>query len=314
VKFSYQQAVRALILLAFSGMLFKLHFTGDITKFINPKYEGLSQSASVIFLLLFFIQITRIWTVKEHSHDHCHHDDHACGHDHGVSTFNIKKLISYIIIVVPLLTGFLLPAKVLDASIASKKGGMAVLSNQKESPKEDKKLSNSESNNEITNIAPEDNAIDTNQVDPGLIENQKEISKEEFEQLIQKLEQNPNIEMNDYVYNAYYEEISKDINKYKGRKIELKGFVYKEEGFEQDQLVISRFLITHCVADASIIGFLSQFSEASSIEQDTWIEANGVLDTTTYNGMELPFIKITEWKKINEPKEPYLYPISVKIL
>lgn len=314
MKFSYQQAVRALILLAFSGMLFKLHFTGDITKFINPKYEGLSQSASVIFLLLFFIQITRIWTVKEQSHVHCHHDDHVCGHDHGVSTFNSKKLISYIIIVVPLLTGFLLPAKVLDASIASKKGGMAVLSNQKESPNEDKKLSNSESNNEITNEATEDNAIDNNQVDPGLIENQKEISKEEFEQLIQKLEQNPNIEMNDYVYNAYYEEISKDIDKFKGRKIELKGFVYKEEGLEQDQLVISRFLITHCVADASIIGFLSQFSEASSIEQDTWIEANGVLDTTTYNGMELPFIKITEWKKINEPKEPYLYPISIKIL
>jgi putative membrane protein len=314
VKFSYQQAVRALILLAFSGLLFKLHFTGDITKFINPKYEGLSQSASVIFLLLFFIQITRIWTVKEHSHDHCHHDDHACGHDHGVSTFNIKKFISYIIIVIPLLTGFLLPAKLLDASIASKKGGMAVLSNQKESPKDDRKLKNSESNNEMTNIVPEDNAIDTNQVDPGLIENQKEISKEEFEQLIQKLEQNPNIEMNDYVYNAYYEEISKDINKFKGRKIELKGFVYKEEGFEQDQLVISRFLITHCVADASIIGFLSQFSEASSIEQDTWIEAYGILDTTTYNGMKLPFIKITEWKKINEPKEPYLYPISIKIL
>ncbi len=312
MKFSYQQAVRSLILLAFSAMLFKLHFTGDIIKFINPKYVGLSQAASVIFLILFFIQNTRIWHIKAHSHNHCHHEDHACGHDHGNTTFNIKKLISYIIIVVPLLTGLFLPAKVLDASIAANKGGMTVLANQKDSSPEDTSTTDTKATD--NNTGQEEIPIDANPVDPGLVKNQKEISKEEFNQLIQKLEQSSTIEMNDFVYNAYYEEISKDLNKYKGRKIELKGFVYKEEGFNQDQLVISRFLITHCIADASIIGFLSEFSAASSIEQDTWIEANGVMDITSYNGMEIPLIKITEWKKISEPKEPYLYPISVKIL
>jgi putative membrane protein len=78
--------------------------------------------------------------------------------------------------------------------------------------------------------------------------------------------------------------------------------------------VLSRFLITHCVADASIIGFISELPEASSLKENTWIEVKGVLDTTNFNGTELPIIKITTWKKINEPKEPYLYPISVKIL
>ncbi|WP_429465445.1 hypothetical protein [Neobacillus sp. B4I6] len=83
----------------------------------------------------------------------------------------------------------------------------------------------------------------------------------------------------------------------------------------QNQLVISRFLITHCVADASIIGFVSEFSEPSpSLEKDTWVEAEGVLDITTFNGTELPLIKITGLKKINEPEKPYLYPISIKIL
>ncbi|RFU70593.1 TIGR03943 family protein [Peribacillus saganii] len=312
MKFSYQQAVRALILLAFSAMLFKLHFTGDITKFINPKYVGLSQSASVIFLILFFIQITRIWSVKEHSHEHCYHEDHACGHDHGDAAFNSKKLISYMIIIVPLLTGFLLPAKVLDSSIAAKKGGMTVLSSQK-SPQKD--TSTPEAIDTDDNITQgEETAIDDNPVDPGLSADQKEISQEQFDQLIQKLETTPSIEMTDYVYDAYYEEISKDINKFKGRKIKLNGFVYKEDGFKENQLVLSRFLITHCVADAGIIGFLSELTNASSIEQDTWIEANGVLDVTNYNGMELPYIKITEWKKISTPKEPYLYPISVKLL
>lgn len=316
MKFHFQQAVRAFILLVFSGLLFKLHYTGEITKLINPKYVGLSQSASVLFLILFFIQVTRIWTAKENHNHHCHHEDHDCSHhhDHGDSTFNTKKLISYLIIVFPLITGFLLPAKVLDASIADKKGGMAILSNQKQKTSEDMNLSNSKSidkNNENKNI---EKPLNDNLVDPTGLGNQKELSKEEFEILKQKLEQTSNIEMNDYVYSSYYDEINMDIRKFKGRKIELKGFVYKEEGLEQNQLVISRFLITHCVADAGIIGFLSEFSEASALEEDTWIEASGIIDITTYNGMELPIIKITKWKKISEPKEPYLYPISVRIL
>ncbi|WP_396021233.1 hypothetical protein [Bacillus sp. S/N-304-OC-R1] len=47
--------------------------------------------------------------------------------------------------------------------------------------------------------------------------------------------------------------------------MQLTGFAYKEDGFEQDQLVIARFVITHCVADASIVGFLTELPEASSI-------------------------------------------------
>lgn len=85
----------------------------------------------------------------------------------------------------------------------------------------------------------------------------------------------------------------------------------KEDSFAQNQLVISRFLITHCIADASIVGFLSEFPEASSIDEDTWIEAMGTLDTIEFNGDILPVIKIDEWVEIQEPVTPYLYPIDV---
>jgi putative membrane protein len=312
VIFQFQQAVRALILLAFTALIFNLHFTGEITKFINPKYVGLSQSASIIFLILFFIQITRIWTDKNNSHDYCHnHEDHTnCSHhhDHGDSPFNIKKLISYLIIVFPLITGFLLPAKVLDASIADKKGGMAILTNQKQTANDGSSVKDDLNENEY-----EENTVIHENIDPNIVE-ENTISKEEYDQLTQKLSQNSNIVMNDEIFSTYYDEISMAIHKYKGKQIELKGFVYKEEGLKQDQLVISRFLISHCVADASIIGFLSELPEASTIEKDTWIEANGVLDITTYNGTELPIIKITNWQQISQPKEPYLYPINIKIM
>lgn len=309
MRFHFQQAVRAFILLAFSVMLFKLHFTGEMTKFINPKYEGLSQSASVLFLILFIIQTTRVWTVKENSqHHHCHHDahDHNCSHDHGDSPFSTKKLIAYLVIVFPLITGFLLPSKILDASIADKKGGLAVLSNQRaEKKQEEEAVPN--------NKQQEDPVINEDRVDLSRIEDNV-YTNEQYEQLIQQLEQSSTIEMNDHVFSTYYEEMHMDLDKFKGREINLKGFVYKEDGLEKNQLVLARFLITHCVADAGIVGFISELPEASSIEVNTWIEAKGVLETTNYNGTKFLIIKITNWKVIDEPKEPYLYPISVKVL
>lgn len=314
MRFHFQQAVRALILLVFSTLLFKLHFTGEITKFINPKYEALSQIASIVFLILFLIQITRIWTVEEHSHQYCDHEDHDCSHhhDHGDSPINMKKLISYLIIAVPLITGFLLPPKVLDASIADKKGAMLILSSQKQTSIADETAEKPIEANNINEL--EEGTSDVIHGESLVLENQLEMSNEEYEQLKQKLEQSPSIMMNDSVFAAYYDEINMDIEKFKGREIQLKGFVYKEDGLEQDQLVISRFLITHCVADASIIGFLSELPEAASIQEDSWIEVNGVLDITTSNGIELPIIKISDWKIIGEPNEPYLYPITIRLL
>nr|WP_263327381.1 TIGR03943 family protein [Neobacillus sp. Marseille-Q6967] len=312
MQLHFQQALRALILLSFSTMLFKMHYSGDITKFINPKYEGLSQIASIIFLILFFIQITRIWTTstRGNSPHHCdHHDDSCHHHDHGDTPLNTKKLISYLVISFPLVTGFFLSPKLLDASMAEKKGAMLILSNQTQASQE---KGSEESQQKEENSQEEMDGYD-NPIDPNL-ENQESISEEEYNNLMRQLEQNNTIKMSDFAYAAYYEEIGKNVHKYKGKKIKVRGFVYKENGLSSNQLVISRFLITHCVADASIIGFLSEFLVAPSLEKDTWIEAEGVLDVTTFNGNELPLIKITDWKEIKEPEQPYLYPISVKIM
>ena len=321
MTFHYQQAVRALIIFCFAALIFRLHFIGEIIKYINPKYVGLSQTASVIFLFLFFIQITRIWTKKEHTGHHCSHGEQGCSHnhDHGDSPLTVGKLTSYLVIVFPLITGCLLPAKVLDASIADKKGGMSILT------KQDQNLNSHTNNDRANNDGISEKGEQTQMLDKAEQEtnnltdspdlgNEKELSMEEFELLKQNLLNSPVIKMDEYAYSTYYDEINNDIHKFKGREIELKGFVYKEAGFKDNQLVISRFLITHCVADASVIGFLSELPEAYSLKKDTWIEARGVLDVTTFNGTELPVVKIKAWKQINEPKEPYLYPISIRIL
>ncbi|EIJ78125.1 hypothetical protein PB1_11214 [Bacillus methanolicus PB1] len=317
MQFHVQQAIRALILFTFSALILQLHFTGEMTKFINPKYENLSQAAAIIFLLLFMVQLTRVWTLAKEEH-HCH-DGHECSHhDHGDSPFSFKKALSYFIIVFPLLTGIFLPAKALDASIANKKGAMISLSNQAKSGgqggqiEEESASAGNPSEPDTENSEGQDRRS-TITHDSNVPVNPNEMTEEEYQKLMKELENTSAILMNDLVYSSYYDAISIDIDKYKGRKIQLNGFVYKEKGFQTNQLVISRFLITHCVADAEIIGFLSEFPEASTLSPDTWIEAEGTLDVTTFNGTRLPLIKINSWKKIDEPKEPYLYPISVKL-
>lgn len=307
MKFQFQQAIRAMILLSFSLLLFKLHVTDELTKYINPKFEMLSLIAAILFLLFFFIQLTRIWETKEvHG---CQHSEQVCNHDHGNTPFTFRKLLSYPIIVLPLVTGLLLPSKTLDASMAAQKGGTAILSkNQTNSETE------ADDRDEVEVPIQNDIIIDENPADPNLSDEKYELSEDEYDTLVQQLETISTIIMDDYLYNLYYEEISKGVNKYKGRTITLNGFVYKEDGFTQQQLVISRFLITHCVADAGIVGFLSEFDEASALAEDTWIEATGILDVTTYNGAQLPLIKITDWKTIDQPEEPYLYPLTVKLL
>jgi putative membrane protein len=321
MQFHPQQAARSFILLGFSVMLYMMHFTGKIHLFINPKYLLLSQSAAFIFLLLFFIQITRVWTIQRlHDHDSCSHDegccshnhDHTHNHDHGTTPFTVKKLLSYSIIILPLLTGFMLPAKVLDSSIADKKGAMLSIAGSSKSGGETK-----ESTIDLEEQEPEENDLQPEQ-DSAISEGtgtitgyENEKTDEEYDQLMKELEEGQTINFTESSFSSYYEEISSNIEKFKGRKVNLYGFVYKEEGFTENQLVVSRFLVTHCVADASIIGFLSEFPDAATIEKDTWIKIEGVIEPGSYMDNPLPTIKVSKWEEIQEPDVPYLYPISI---
>ncbi|MEA0552075.1 TIGR03943 family protein [Lysinibacillus irui] len=300
MKFHFQQALKALMLLAFSAMIASLHWTGELTKFINPKYESLSKTAAILFFVLFLVQLTRVISFSKSPH-HCDHAGQACcsHHHHGYSW------IAYLIIMTPILTGFFVPAKILDAAIADKKGGAFILTQQSQSSKIEDYLTSNETIDE--------NIYDEHEADTRLLEEKQEMTKQQYERLKQQLSQKPILKMTDKDYTIYYEEINQNLVNYLGKKIQLKGFVLKEESFTEKQLVISRFLITHCVADASIVGFLTEFPEAPSLTEDTWIEVVGTISQTTYEGTSLPVIHIEDWVTIEQPESPYLYPINIRM-
>ncbi|MCQ6275845.1 TIGR03943 family protein [Bacillus sp. V3B] len=304
MRFHFQHFLRAVLLVAFALFFIKLHFTGDITKYINPKYVLMSQIAAGVFVFLFLIQLFRIWENDHDKHTHC---PPGCTHDHGYSHSLPKKLISYSIMIFPLMTGYALSPSVLDASIAAKKGTILpqANSNQHNVANEKKQSESEESTSETdSNFIQDDQAV---------LPNNNYFSKEEYDEKMRKLDELEVIQMKEDIFASYYQTISNDPKDFQGRKVKVSGFVYKEEGIGANQLVISRFIITHCIADASIIGLLTEFEQASEYQQDTWLEIEGTIDVTSFNGVELPLIKAAKWKVIEEPTEPYIYPILTKM-
>ena len=299
--FQFQQALRAAILLAFSGLIFKLHLTGEIAKYINIKYALFSQIASVLFLFLFFIQVRRIWTMRR-DHD-CNQE--GCGHDHGFSTsWSWKTVATYTILIIPLLTGFFLPAKTLDASIAEKKGVMLHRS--------------ADSAEQAPNSQVETEQGSTDQLTSDHLNSDPLISEDNddttvyfddlYQETIDELLKQDTIVMKEEKFASYADAITLYPDLFMGKSIQLKGFVYKEEVMNKDELVVARFIITHCVADAGLIGFLVKMDDAPGLESDTWIQIDGVLDMTTYGEFDMPVVKVSSWREADAPEDPYVYP------
>lgn len=307
IKVHFRQFVRAVILAAFTIYLIGLHFKGDIDKYINPKYTLMSMIGSGIFIVLFVIQLFRIW--ENHSEDDgcccssgCNHD-----HSHGETDKWTKKFISYCVLAFPLITGFAFTPAILDSSIAANKG--TILPKLKgEGDGRDAVLDEEERQSDIEPVEPELGYEHTE----GL-PNDNFFSEEEYDERMSKLETTDSIDMKDDIYASYLEEIMMEPAKFAGRNIKVKGFVYKEDGLAADQLVISRFLITHCIADASVVGILAQHEEADKLESDTWLEIEGTLEVAAYNGEEMPLIKAEKVNQISVPAEPYIYPILTNL-
>lgn len=307
MHFHLRHALRAIILLLFVLLILHLHLSGDLFKLINPKYERLSALGGIIFIILFVVQIQQIWTTNKADDHQCH--EHCHQHDHDSSVW--KRTIAYLIIMLPLFTGFVLPFATLDASIASNRGVMLSLTNHA-------RASSLNRDAEVELEFPPDpmqnqereHLYDT-PADPNLYSNT--ISKEEHQLIIENLKTVDSIMMNDQVYATYFDEINHDIEMFIYREITLKGFVYKDEELEENQVVIGRFLITHCIADASFIGFLSEVENASLLAEDMWVELTGTLQLIEYKGIQLPTIKGAEWNEIVQPDQPYVYPHTIQI-
>ncbi|HEY9295673.1 MAG TPA: TIGR03943 family protein [Phormidium sp.] len=95
---------------------------------------------------------------------------------------------------------------------------------------------------------------------------------------------------------------------YTGQKAKVEGFVIHPPQLPDDYLLLSRFIITCCAADAYPVGLPVKLSSSrTNFASDTWLNVEGEMTTETLSGKRQLVIKANSLTPIPEPKNPYDY-------
>jgi uncharacterized repeat protein (TIGR03943 family) len=93
---------------------------------------------------------------------------------------------------------------------------------------------------------------------------------------------------------------------YLGQKANINGFVLYPKGLPPNYLMLSRFVITCCAADAYPVSLPVKFTgDRQTYPQDSWLQIKGKATVETLNGSRQLVIAASELKSIPAPKNPY---------
>jgi len=278
--------LRAYILLVFTFFFAHLHASGNITKYINMKYAYLSYSAIFIFGILTVVQIYMNIKKDENSLDETCCDE--CHSDERSKPFYQRWFI-YGVFIFPLLTGFFLPIATLDSTIVKSKGFTF------------KAIETTEKYAQTQYLKPDTSIY---------------YGKEGYDELMdiekKKYLSKKNMVLKDTDYLKGLETIYKYPGDFLGKSVEFDGFSFKGESVNDRQLFVLRFGIIHCVADSGVFGMLVEFPKDIDMKDDEWIHVKGTISSVYYQPFKstIPVLNVTDWKSIEEPKEPYVYRAS----
>ncbi len=93
-----------------------------------------------------------------------------------------------------------------------------------------------------------------------------------------------------------------------GQEVDVIGFVYRDDRFTEDQFLLSRFMITCCVADAVAVGLVVDAADAADYPVDTWVQVTGTFAGGEIDGQPIPVVIPDQIVPIQPPDQPYLYP------
>jgi putative membrane protein len=197
------------------------------------------------------------------------------------------RLSTYFILLLPVLFFVVFPAKPLDAYMASKKG--TILTSHSGNSQAAKTPTSSNSTNQATtsNTATTFDDIFEKKADELKKLNVITFNEDNFVDRINLL-------------NLYPDRLN-------GKKVQFYGFVYRDKDYPADYMMISRFTVVCCTADANIDGILVQTPKAHQFAENTWLSVDGVLESQKIQDEDVLVIRPTSLKRITPPKSPYVY-------
>lgn len=295
-KKNYHHLIRGIILIGFMLLLLKLLLTNDITLFIAPKMNGFIYLTLFVFLLLGVLLIFR-GTSEEYGHYDC-----ECEGEHSYPKSKLMSLLLYSIFIIPITTGLLFADHVLGSSVAKNRTIKLGADTQDMANLQPLKKNSSSSNPSQPDSTPAPSSADM----------PEPLTQTEYSSLTSNLLLTTSINVTDDTYVPMVNIIQENLEKIIGKTITIKGFIYREKNFFQDQIVIARYGITCCVADASVYGMMAK-GDVSGLPKDKWIQVTGTIDQTIFDGASIPIIHIQDYKMIPVPEQPYVYDVGVRI-
>jgi putative membrane protein len=93
-----------------------------------------------------------------------------------------------------------------------------------------------------------------------------------------------------------------------GQNVDVEGFIFTNKaGSSEESLMVGRFIITCCVADAIPVGIAVIPPEGDEIP-DGWVRIRGIMNINSLSDQEHLVIKALKILDIEAPNNPYLYP------
>jgi putative membrane protein len=278
-KFNLNELIWFFILLGFTYYFYMIISTDKITLYIHPKMIKYVKFALYFFIVLVIFQSKNIFSVKK----------------------NKKLKIGYIMFLIPLTLGFLLKSEGLSAYNVINKGFS--LTSQLKINTLKHKHTTLDDGTEICEHNDDEESHST--YDDYILLNEPLDSV--------ALVKGETIEMASENFINTYENIYGNPYDCVGRTINMKGFVYNQNGLNKNEFILSRILVSCCSADAQLVGLLCDYSEGNVLTEGTWVNVEGTLGQSEYKDSKsgeinmIPIIKIDKIEKIEVENNEYIY-------
>lgn len=279
--------IRFLILIGYTLLMAYLQVSGQLNQYINVHYRYLAILSMVLSFILAIVQLI-LWNQeglqpKGKTETMNPHE----GHNHGL-TKPSQRIVANLLLVLPLVVGFLFPTVSLDTSIVEAKGFNFPLSKE----------------------SVGDPDIETQYLKPDTsIYFDKSDYDKQMKNILENYSHTDTLKVTDENYLEVMELIYNYPSEFIGKKITYSGFIFQSSAGDQTNFFVFRFGIIHCVADSGVFGLLTQMPEGETLKNNEWVTVTGTIHSQFYAPFkrELPMVEVSKVEKIQQPKNQYVY-------
>lgn len=280
MKFNKNEFKWFIVLIMLTLYIYRILHTGNITLYIHPRLIKYVHVSLIALIILTLFQFKKIFITTEK---------------------NRKIYLS--VFLFPLVLGFYINPQGLSGEVVANKGlsFMDSLSANLSSIKDKNSIylmpQNASNNNTIISNSQKSQS-DINAATTNKLQNKNDTNR-----LIVDTNNFTNIS-DDMCYN--------DPDKYKGKTIEITGFIYRDETIAKNEFVVARLMIICCTADAEVTGVLCDWTNSPSLQNDQWVKVTGKIDTEKHKfvGEEktIDVVRVENVVSIDKPVNQYIYP------